>query len=113
VEAFFDIIGDSDARENYSASSKAYGGAAVSKLRVRAKLLVGADGIRSNVRKAMRGEAAWYYRCMICCDLSVEIGSLQTRSVTLRQITAFDIADYEGRDKGVGRSLCQTFSQWK
>lgn len=65
VEALVDIIGESDVRENYSASSKAYGGAAVSKLRVRAKLLVGADGIRSNVRKAMGGKAAWYYCCII------------------------------------------------
>jgi 2-polyprenyl-6-methoxyphenol hydroxylase-like FAD-dependent oxidoreductase len=82
VEALFDIIGESDVRENYSASSKAYGGAAVSKLRVRAKLLVGADGIRSNVRKAMGGKAAWHYR-RICCDssYSLEIASLQTFDV--------------------------------
>ncbi|GAQ78915.1 zeaxanthin epoxidase [Klebsormidium nitens] len=60
VEAVFDIIGDSDARENYSASSNAYGGAAIGQLTVRTKLLVGADGIRSNVRKAMGGKPPQY-----------------------------------------------------
>lgn len=62
----FDIIGDSDARENYSASRNAYANPAIGQVQVRAKLLVGADGIRSNVRKIMGGETTHVSFRIIC-----------------------------------------------